>query len=68
MTISVTISVNGDYKCPVSFKQGDREESQIISGRGSDGPKVLHIPFHHGPDTMTLSIGPEERDTGEGEG
>jgi hypothetical protein len=65
MTISVTISVNGNYKCPVSYKQGDREESQIISGRGRDGPNEFTIPFYHGADAMTLSVGPEERDEGE---
>ena len=65
MTISVQVSVNGNYKCPVSYKQGDREESQVISGRDSDGPKVLHIPFYHGPDAMTVSVGPEEQDNGD---
>lgn len=65
MTISVSISVNGNYKCPVSYKQGDREVTQIISGRGNDGPQVLHVPFYHGPDLLTLSVGPEEQDTGE---
>ena len=65
MTISVQISVNGNYKCPVSYKQGDREESQVVSGRGNDGPKMVYIPFHHGSDVMTLSVGPEEPDNGE---
>lgn len=64
MTISVTVSVNGNYKCPVSYKQGDREESQVISGRGMNCPNELYIPFYHGPDAMTLSVGPEERDDG----
>lgn len=67
MTISVKISVNGNYKCPVSYKQGDREETQIVSGRGHDGPKEIYIPFYHGPDVMTLSVGPEEPDNGEAE-
>lgn len=65
MTISVQISVNGNYKCPATYKQGDREVSQVISGRGSDGPNVVHIPFYHGPDAMTLVLGPEEQDNGE---
>lgn len=65
MTISVQVSVNGNYKCPVSYKQGDREVTELITGRGSDGPKVLCIPFYHGPDLLTLSIGPEEQDLGE---
>jgi len=67
MTISVTISVNGNYKCPVSYKQGDSEESQVVSGRGHEGPKVLHIPFNHGPGVLTLSVGPEEQDNGDTE-
>lgn len=65
MTISVNISVNGNYKCPVSYRQGDREETQIVSGRGHDGPNNISIPFYHSPDVMTLSVGPEEPDTGE---
>lgn len=67
MTISVKISVNGNYKCPVSLKQGDREESFVLSGRGKDGPDERHISFYHGPDAMTLSVGPEEPDNGEAE-
>lgn len=67
MTISVRISVNGNYKCPVSYKQGDREVSQVVSGFGRDTPNELHIPFYHGPDVLTLSVGPEEPDNGEGE-
>lgn len=67
MTISVTISVNGNYKCPVSYKQGDREESEVISGRGSAVPVVKYIPFYHGAEVMTLSVGPEVPDNGEAE-
>lgn len=65
MTISVKISVNGNYKCPVSYKQGDRAESHVVSGHGRDTPNELSIPFYHGPDAMTLSVGPEEPDNGE---
>lgn len=65
MTISIKISVNGNYKCPVTYKQGDREQTQVVSGRGSDTPVELHIPFYHSADVMTLSIGPEEQDNGE---
>jgi hypothetical protein len=64
MTINVTISVNGNYKCPVSYKQGDREQNHLVSGYGLDQPNVLHIPFYHGSDAMTLSVGPEEPDNG----
>ena len=67
MTISVRVSVNGNYKCPVSYKQGDREVSETISGFGRDTPHELYIPFSHGPDVLTLTVGPEEPDNGEGE-
>jgi hypothetical protein len=68
MTISVTVSCNGSYKCPVSYKQGDNEESFVLSGRGKDGPDVRSIPFYHSADVMTLTVGPEEQDNGETEG
>lgn len=64
MTISVKVSVNGNYKCPVTFKQGDREETKVISGRDKQGPEELYIPFYHGPEPMTVTIGPEEQDNG----
>lgn len=64
MTISIKVSVNGNYKCPVSYKQGNREVSEVISGFGMAGPKELFIGFYHGSDAMTLQIGPEERDNG----
>lgn len=65
MTISVQVSCNGNYKCPVSYKQGDREEAFTLSGRGKAGPDVRYIAFYHGADLMTLSVGPEEQDNGE---
>lgn len=65
MTVSVKISVNGNYKLPVTYKQGDREVSEVISGRGHEGPNELSIPFFHSADVMTLQVGPEEQDNGE---
>ncbi|MFN3522293.1 MAG: hypothetical protein ACK4YQ_08580 [Phenylobacterium sp.] len=65
MTVSVRVSVNGPYKLPVSYRQGDREESFVLSGLGKAGPDERHIAFTHGPDAMTLQIGPEEYDHGE---
>lgn len=62
MTISIRISVNGNYKCPVSYRQGDREVTETISGRGHPGPKHLDVAFYHGADAMTLIVGPEEQD------
>lgn len=65
MTITVKVSVNGNYKCPVSYEQGGRQHSEVVSGFGRDTPADLFIPFYHGPDIMTLKIGPEEPDNGE---
>lgn len=65
MTVSVKVSVGGNYKVPVTFRQGDREETQVISGRGLNVPFELYIPFYHGKDIMTVEIGPEEHDPGE---
>lgn len=65
MTVSVKISVNGNYKLPVSYKQGDNEESFVISGRGHEGPNERSIMFYHGQDVMTLELGPEEPDNGD---
>ena len=62
MTISINISVNGNYKCPVTFKQGDREVTEIVSGKDSEGPKNYYIPFYHGSDIMEIKVGPEEAD------
>lgn len=65
MTVSVNVSVNGSYKLTIKYKQGEREVSKVISGRGLDHPRVENISFYHGADVMTLEIGPEEYDTGE---
>lgn len=65
MTVSVKVSVNGNYKLPVRIKQGAREEEMIISGRGHDGPNEQYIHFSHGADAMHLELGPEEQDNGE---
>jgi hypothetical protein len=65
MTISVKVSCNGNFKCPVSYKQGNREESFVLSGRGKTGPDEYSIPFYHSSEVMTLSVGPEEPDNGD---
>lgn len=64
MTVSVQICVNGNYKLPVRYKQGDREVELTVSGRGLDGPKVEYVHFNHGADIMTLELGPESPDNG----
>ena len=65
MTVSVKVSVNGNYKLPVKWKQGDAEGEFELSGRGKDGPDERSIPFYHVADAMSLTIGPEEEDRGE---
>jgi len=67
MTISVKVSCNGGYKCPVSYKQGDREESFVLNGFGKDTPDERHITFYHGTDPMQLVVGPESQSTGPNE-
>lgn len=65
MTVSVRISVNGNYKLPIRYKQGERDVSLEITGRGNDGPKAHDVSFYHGSDAMTLVVGLEEADSGE---
>lgn len=66
MTISIQVSVNGNYKVPVktSYKDG-MESTEVISGRGLDHPFVKHIYYHHGTkEVVTVTVGPEEADNG----
>lgn len=69
MTISITVSVNGNYKVPVKVQYEDGQEStEVISGRGHPGPFVKHVPHYHGPSKVTtVTVGPEEQDNGEPE-
>lgn len=68
MTISIKVSVNGNYKIPVTTQYGDNEPTtEVISGRGLKEPFVKDIPYHHGNNTskiVTVTIGPEEDDNG----
>lgn len=68
MTISINVSVNGNYKVPVTTKYGENEATtQVISGRGLDQPFNLSIPYYHGSNpgnVVTVSVGPEEEDNG----
>lgn len=68
MTISIQVSVNGNYKVPVTTKYGDLEPTtEIISGRGHSGPYVKHIPYYHGSNPnniVVVSVGPETEDNG----
>ena len=64
MTISIKVSVNGNYKVPVSVKYGDDEApTEVISGRGLTAPFVKDIQYQHGK-IVTVSVGPEEEDNG----
>lgn len=69
MTISIRVSVNGNYKIPITTKYGDNEPTtEVITGRGNDGPFVKDIPYYHGSNpsnVVVVSIGPEEADNGE---
>lgn len=68
MTISITVSVNGNYKVPVTTKYGDNDPStEVISGRGLSVPYVRNIPYYHGSNpsnVVVVTVGPEEQDNG----
>ena len=68
MTISIYVSVNGNYKAPVKVvnQNGDVTET-VVSGRGSDGPKVHYIDFYHGNagSVVEVTVGPESQDNGD---
>lgn len=67
MTISISVSVNGNYKVPVTVEHSDgTTNTETISGRGLDHPYVKHIPFYHGVDSVVrVTVGPEEVDDGD---
>jgi hypothetical protein len=64
MTISIQVSVNGNYKAPVTVQRGtDSPTTEVVSGRGLDKPNVKYIPYYSG-EVVTVSVGPEEQDNG----
>lgn len=64
MTISIKVSVNGNYKVPVKIKRQALEATtEVISGRGLSEPFVKDIPMYHG-DVVEVTVGPEEADNG----
>ena len=67
MTINIKVSVNGNYKVPVTVQYGDGEPTtEVISGRGHEGPFVKNISYYHGSETVvTVTVGPEEQDNGD---
>ncbi|MGH9697973.1 MAG: hypothetical protein ACRD52_00770 [Candidatus Acidiferrales bacterium] len=68
MTISIKVSINGNYKIPVTTKYGDNEATtEVISGRGMKVPFVKDIPYYHGSNPgniVTITVGPEQIDNG----
>lgn len=64
MTISINVSVKGNYKVPVTIKpQVGEETTTILSGKGYDGPHVMNIPYYHGGENgVTVIVGKEEID------
>ena len=68
MTINIQVSVNGNYKIPVTVKYGDNEATtEVISGRGLNSPFVKNIPYYHGSNPsniVAVTVGPEEPDNG----
>jgi len=66
MTISIQVSVNGNYKAPVKVTREDgSEENHVVSGFGLDRPNVLSINHYHGSSNITtVTVGPEEQDDG----
>ncbi len=66
MTISIQVSVNGDYKVPVTTQYGESEPTtEVISGKGHGAPFVKCIPYYHGSNPsniVTVTVGPEEQD------
>lgn len=68
MTISIKVSVNGNYKIPVTTKYGDGDPTtEVISGRGDKGPFIKDIPYYHSSNSsnvVTVIVGPEEQDNG----
>jgi hypothetical protein len=64
MTISIQVSINGNYKVPVTVQYGDEPSTtEIITGRGHEGPFVKNINYYHGSSTIvSISVGPESYD------
>lgn len=56
MTLSVKISVNGNYKTTYTVNGGGPIE---ISGAGHDGPNAVDVTFQHGQ-PLDLHIEPDQ--------
>lgn len=63
MTISIRVSVNGNYEVPVTVTDQDGNEvTETISGKGHEGPFVKDIPYYHGSNNkgVTVFVGEEK--------
>jgi hypothetical protein len=60
MTTKISVSVNGNYRIPVT--QG--KDTIWVSGRDNEGPKVMDFYSHSHGDGTVFRIGPEEPDNG----
>ncbi len=72
MTVSIKVSVNGNYKLPVTVQRpGAEDETFTVSGRRAagdegSGPVVRDISYYHGANAgLTVILGQEEPDNGE---
>jgi hypothetical protein len=69
MTISIQVSVNGDYKVPVTIQRGTGlPVTEVISGRGHSGPNVRYIDYYHRDPAgypVIVTVGAEEQDHGD---
>jgi hypothetical protein len=67
MTTTIAVSINGNYKTPVTVQHGtEAAVTEVISGRGHAGPFVKNYhPVH--AQTLTVSVGPEQEDRSEPE-
>jgi hypothetical protein len=61
MTISIQVSVNGNYEAPVKVTRTDgSEENHTVNGRDA-GSSPLYINHYHGDSTVTtVAVGPEK--------
>ena len=62
MTISIKVSVNGDYEVPVTVQYDDKPATtEVISGKGINQPFVKDIPYYHGgAQIVAVTVGPEK--------
>ena len=62
MTISVKVSCNGRYRCPVVYQHGDDEPVDILLDGSTTEPQPheVNIPYYHQGKILNITVGPEE--------